>query len=259
MITKNLLNIVANQQSFYPSSRRVLVGTSRIVQMQHLNMSVAVVRPSIETMTSMLSSRFFSRSIGGLNCNCSKSTAGKLTKYFNGTTKRTISCLIQREQRTLFSEQLYVLRQFSQQPQQQQQQQQIGTVTARPRKVGGKKHPSSYAGGSTNDDGGGMYFVKAGLPMLLFCGLGVWVMKNGLEGKNRERDAFQGRISKYVPIRDFCVCVCVCVCVSVCLFIYLFTCVFKKHLINRSFCFSLLCVDSCTRTRRHQLGRNVRR
>jgi hypothetical protein len=45
-------------------------------------------------------------------------------------------------------------------------------------------------------DDGSMHFVKAGLPLLLFCGLGVWVVSNGLEGKNKERDAFQGRISK---------------------------------------------------------------
>lgn len=38
--------------------------------------------------------------------------------------------------------------------------------------------------------------VQAGLPLLLFCGLGVWVVSNGIDGKNRERDAFQGRISK---------------------------------------------------------------
>ncbi|KAL3902612.1 MAG: hypothetical protein SGILL_010766 [Bacillariaceae sp.] len=46
------------------------------------------------------------------------------------------------------------------------------------------------------DEEGSMHFVKAGLPMILFCGLGVWVVSNGIEGKNRERDAFQGRISK---------------------------------------------------------------
>ena len=43
-----------------------------------------------------------------------------------------------------------------------------------------------------------MYLVQAGLPMFLFCGLGVWVVSSGIDGKNRERDAFQGRISKYV-------------------------------------------------------------
>jgi len=43
---------------------------------------------------------------------------------------------------------------------------------------------------------GSMYLVQAGLPMFLFCGLGVWVVSNGIEGKNRERDVFQGRISK---------------------------------------------------------------
>jgi hypothetical protein len=43
-----------------------------------------------------------------------------------------------------------------------------------------------------------MYLVQAGLPLFLFCGLGVWVVSNGIDGKNRERDAFQGRSSKYV-------------------------------------------------------------
>jgi hypothetical protein len=43
---------------------------------------------------------------------------------------------------------------------------------------------------------GGMYLTKAGLPMILFCGLGVWVVANGIEGKNKERDLFQGRMSK---------------------------------------------------------------
>lgn len=32
--------------------------------------------------------------------------------------------------------------------------------------------------------------------MILFCGLGVWVVASGIEGKNKERDLFQGRISK---------------------------------------------------------------
>lgn len=32
--------------------------------------------------------------------------------------------------------------------------------------------------------------------MFLFCGLGVWVVSSGIEGKNAERDVFQGRISK---------------------------------------------------------------
>ena len=47
-------------------------------------------------------------------------------------------------------------------------------------------------------DEGSMHVVKAGLPLFLFCGLGVWVVSSGLDGKNRERDAFQGRISRYV-------------------------------------------------------------
>jgi hypothetical protein len=55
---------------------------------------------------------------------------------------------------------------------------------------------SSGGSGLATKDHGSMYFVKAGLPMILFCGLGVWVVANGLEGKNKERDAFQGRISK---------------------------------------------------------------
>lgn len=49
--------------------------------------------------------------------------------------------------------------------------------------------------GNRKDDGS-MYIVRAGLPLILFCGLGVWVVANGIEGKNKERDLFQGRISK---------------------------------------------------------------
>lgn len=45
-------------------------------------------------------------------------------------------------------------------------------------------------------DSGGMYVMKAGVPMILFCAVGVWVVSNGIEGKNKERDAFQGRLSK---------------------------------------------------------------
>mmetsp|Transcript_53485 Transcript_53485/g.81127 ORF Transcript_53485/g.81127 Transcript_53485/m.81127 type:complete len:140 (+) Transcript_53485:150-569(+) len=45
-------------------------------------------------------------------------------------------------------------------------------------------------------DGGSLYISRAGLPLVLFCGLGVWVVANGIEGKNKERDAFQGRMSK---------------------------------------------------------------
>ena len=56
------------------------------------------------------------------------------------------------------------------------------------------------SGGGKGKEEGSMYLVQAGIPMFLFCGLGVWVVSNGIDGKNRERDAFQGRISKYVPI-----------------------------------------------------------
>lgn len=50
--------------------------------------------------------------------------------------------------------------------------------------------------GAKSKDAGGMHVTKAGLPLILFCGLGVWVVANGIEGKNKERDLFQGRISK---------------------------------------------------------------
>mmetsp|Transcript_11603 Transcript_11603/g.33394 ORF Transcript_11603/g.33394 Transcript_11603/m.33394 type:complete len:157 (-) Transcript_11603:1472-1942(-) len=53
-----------------------------------------------------------------------------------------------------------------------------------------------FSGGGSGNEEGSMHLVKAGLPLFLFCGLGVWVVSNGIEGKNRERDAFQGRISK---------------------------------------------------------------
>jgi len=56
---------------------------------------------------------------------------------------------------------------------------------------------TTFRGLSTRKkDDGGMHFIRAGLPLILFCGLGAWVVSNGIEGKNRERDAFQGRISR---------------------------------------------------------------
>ena len=48
---------------------------------------------------------------------------------------------------------------------------------------------------STNTKDGSMHLFRAGLPMVLFCGLGVWVTANGIEGKNKERDTAQGRLS----------------------------------------------------------------
>jgi hypothetical protein len=51
---------------------------------------------------------------------------------------------------------------------------------------------------SKSKEPGSLSFTKAGLPLLLFSGLGVWVVANGIEGRNKERDAFQGRISKCV-------------------------------------------------------------
>lgn len=53
-----------------------------------------------------------------------------------------------------------------------------------------------FSGGGKGNEEERMYLVQAGLPLFLFCGLGVWVVSNGIAGKNRERDAFQGRISK---------------------------------------------------------------
>ena len=57
-----------------------------------------------------------------------------------------------------------------------------------------------FSDGGKGKEEGSMHLVKAGLPLFLFCGLGVWVVSNGIDGKNKERDAFQGRISKYVSI-----------------------------------------------------------
>jgi hypothetical protein len=72
----------------------------------------------------------------------------------------------------------------------------------RPVLLGRKKaqccHLSSNSG--KKDEEGGLHLVQAGLPLLLFCCLGVWVVSSGIDGKNKERDAFQGRISKYVDM-----------------------------------------------------------
>jgi hypothetical protein len=61
-----------------------------------------------------------------------------------------------------------------------------------------RRQLSTSSGGKGDKEDGSMHLLKAGVPMFLFCGLGVWVVSSGIEGKNRERDAFQGRISKYV-------------------------------------------------------------
>ena len=73
------------------------------------------------------------------------------------------------------------------------------TVSARYQR--GKKDQvyRNFSASGKEKEEGSMYLVQAGLPLFLFCGLGVWVVSNGIDGKNRERDAFQGRISKYVP------------------------------------------------------------
>eukprot|EP00980_Cylindrotheca_fusiformis_P015674 scaffold4518_cov149-Cylindrotheca_fusiformis.AAC.9 len=42
---------------------------------------------------------------------------------------------------------------------------------------------------------GGLHLFRAGVPLIMFCALGVWVVSNGLDGKNKERDAAQGRLS----------------------------------------------------------------
>jgi len=69
----------------------------------------------------------------------------------------------------------------------------------RPMLYSGKKDQVYRHFSVSGKEEGSMYLVRAGLPLFLFCGLGVWVVSNGIDGKNRERDAFQGRISKYVP------------------------------------------------------------
>jgi hypothetical protein len=65
-----------------------------------------------------------------------------------------------------------------------------------------RRQLSTSSGGKGEKEEGSMHLLKAGVPMFLFCGLGVWVVSSGIEGKNRERDAFQGRISKYVYYDD---------------------------------------------------------
>ena len=54
---------------------------------------------------------------------------------------------------------------------------------------------SSTTTATKKKQAGSLHIFRAGVPMLLFCGLGVWVVSNGIEGKNKERDAAQGRLS----------------------------------------------------------------
>jgi hypothetical protein len=50
---------------------------------------------------------------------------------------------------------------------------------------------------------GSLFFFRAGLPLVLFSCLGVWVVSNGIQGKLKERDAFTGSVSKYVELCFF--------------------------------------------------------
>ena len=68
-----------------------------------------------------------------------------------------------------------------------------------------RRQLSTSSGGKGDKEDGSMHVLKAGVPMFLFCGLGVWVVSSGIEGKNKERDAFQGRISKYVYSDALCI------------------------------------------------------
>ena len=52
-----------------------------------------------------------------------------------------------------------------------------------------------FSSSTKKKEEGSLHLFRAGVPMLLFCGLGVWVVSNGIEGKNKERDAAQGRLS----------------------------------------------------------------
>jgi len=39
-------------------------------------------------------------------------------------------------------------------------------------------------------------FVHAGLPMIVFSVLAAWVLKNSIEGKNKEYETSRGQVSK---------------------------------------------------------------
>ena len=56
-------------------------------------------------------------------------------------------------------------------------------------------HNYCYFASKASKDTGSMYIGRAGIPMILFSLLGVWVVATGIEGKNKERDTFQGRMS----------------------------------------------------------------
>jgi len=73
-------------------------------------------------------------------------------------------------------------------PKQQQQQKAVGKIgrigTFRKRKA------------SDNEPSSGQLFVHAGLPMIGFSLLAVWVLKSSLEGKTKERETSKGQSSK---------------------------------------------------------------
>jgi hypothetical protein len=54
-----------------------------------------------------------------------------------------------------------------------------------------KKHPAVEEVPSA-----GQLFLHAGLPLVIFSLLAAWVLKNSIEGKNKEYDASKGKVSK---------------------------------------------------------------
>lgn len=59
----------------------------------------------------------------------------------------------------------------------------------------GRRLLSSNAGGKNEPSASGL-FLTAGLPLVLFSLTAAWVLKNGLEGKTREYEAYRGQVTK---------------------------------------------------------------
>ena len=79
--------------------------------------------------------------------------------------------------------------------QQQQQKFSSSTVGSNSKvlssKKGGKLHTKK------EDEPSNMQlFVHAGLPMIVFSVLAAWVLKNSIEGKNKEYETSRGQVSK---------------------------------------------------------------
>lgn len=60
----------------------------------------------------------------------------------------------------------------------------------------GMSHTRRDTSGKAEGPSAGQLFIHAGLPLIAFSLLAAWVLKNSIEGKNKEYETSKGQVSK---------------------------------------------------------------